>query len=47
MKRGNIKIIVFKHKILKYTIGNLKEKELVFEECRKLGIPEYQLDWEE
>lgn len=47
MKQGNTKIIVFHKKILKYTIGNKAEKEKVFNECRKLGIPDYQLDWEE
>ena len=47
MKQGNIKIIVFNKKILRYTIGNKDEKEKVFDECRKLGIPDFQLDWEE
>ena len=46
MKQGNIKIIVFNKKILRYTIGNKDEKEKVFDECRKLGIPDFQLDWE-
>lgn len=47
MKMRNIKYIVFKDKILKYTIGNAIEKEQVCEECRKLGIPNHQLDWSE
>lgn len=47
MKSGNTKIIVFRNKILKYEIGNSKEKELVCEECRKLGIPDSQMNWEE
>lgn len=47
MKQGNTKLIVFKNKILRYQIGNTKEKEQVCEECRKLGIPDRQLDWTE
>lgn len=47
MKQGNNKLIVFHKKILKYTIGSKDEKEKVFEECRKLGIPDSQLDWTE
>ena len=46
-KSGNIKYIVFKNKILKYAIGNMKEKEVVCEECRKLGIPDRQMKWSE
>ncbi len=47
MKSGNTKFIIFKDKILKYKIGNAKEKEQVYEECRKLGIPNQQLNWPE
>lgn len=47
MKSGNIKIIVFKDKVLKYHIGDAEEKEMVCEECRKLGIPDSQMKWEE
>jgi len=46
-KSGNIKYIVFRKKILKYTIGNIKEKGIVCEECRKLGIPDKQMKWSE
>lgn len=46
-KSGNIKYIVFKDKILKYNIGNLKEKNIVCEECRKLGISDKQMNWTE
>ena len=46
-KSGNIKYIVFRKKVLKYTIGNIKEKEIVCEECRKLGIPDKQMMWSE
>ena len=28
-------------------IGNSKEKEMICEECRKLGIPDCQMNWEE
>lgn len=47
MKSGNIKIIVFRNKILRYEIGNEKEKQIVCEECIKLGIPDSQMNWEE
>ncbi|HKM00123.1 MAG TPA: hypothetical protein VJZ06_09460 [Mobilitalea sp.] len=47
MKVNNTKIIVFKNKILKYEIGNMKQKEYVCDECRKLGIPDCQINWEE
>lgn len=47
MKVDKTKIIVFKDKILKYEIGNQKEKDYVCEECRKMGIPDVQMDWEE
>lgn len=47
MKSGNTKIIVFRNRVLKYVIGNSEEKEMVCEECRKLGIPDNQMNWEE
>lgn len=47
MKSGNTKIIVFKDKILRYEIGNAKQKELVCNECRKLGILDNEMNWEE
>lgn len=46
-KNGNTKYVVFKDKILKYTIGNPIEKETVLQECRKFGIPDNQLNWQE
>jgi transcriptional regulator with XRE-family HTH domain len=47
MKSGDTKIIVFKNKIFKYKIGNVEEKEQVCKECRKLGIPDNQMNWKE
>lgn len=47
MKQGNIKWIIFRKAILKYTIGDESEKQKVCEACRKLGIPEEQIDWQE
>ena len=47
MKVNTTKIIVFKDKILKYEIGNLEEKESVCNECRKMGIPDHQMNWAE
>ena len=46
-KAGNEKYIVFKEKILKYRIGDPAEKEYVCGECRKLGILDGQMNWEE
>lgn len=46
-KAGNEKYIVFKDRILKYQIGNQSEKEYVCNECRKLGIPDEQMNWSE
>lgn len=46
-KGGNEKYVVFQNKILKYTIGNQKEKEWVCGECRKMGVLDGQMDWPE
>ena len=46
-KQENTKFIVFRNKILKYEIGNAKEKSIVCDECRKLGIPDEQMHWQE
>ena len=46
-KAGNIKYIVFRDRVLKYTIGNPAEKQAVCEECNKLGIPYEQMHWPE
>lgn len=46
-KAGNEKYIVFRDRILKYQIGNQAEKEYVCNECRKLGIPNEQMNWSE
>lgn len=46
-KAGNTKFIVFKDKVLKYQIGNQGEKSVVLNECRKMGIPDSQLNWSE
>lgn len=47
MKSGSQKIIVFKDKILEYEIGNSEQKKQVCDECRKLGIPDHQMNWDE
>lgn len=44
-KCNNTKYIVFKNKILKYTIGNEKEKTIVCKECRTLGISDNEMNW--
>ncbi len=46
-KADNEKYIVFKDRILKYQIGNRTEKEYVYNECRKLGISDEQMNWSE
>ncbi len=46
-KSENRKYIVFKNKVLAYDIGDTEGKKMVCEECRKLGIPEAQMDWAE
>ncbi|MGC6174904.1 helix-turn-helix domain-containing protein [Lacrimispora sp. 38-1] len=46
-KSDDIKYIVFKNLILKYSIGNQEEKRLVCERCRELGIPDNQMQWSE
>ncbi len=46
-KSGNIKYIVFKDLVLKYTIGNKEERIQVCNKCRELGIPDEQMDWSE
>jgi len=47
MKSGNIKYIVFRNKILKYEIGNAKEKTAVLNYMRSIDIPENQFNWSE
>ncbi len=46
-KRNNVKYIVFRGLILKYTVGNVEEKNNVIEKCRRQGIPDYQMNWSE
>lgn len=46
-KAGNVKYIVFRNKVLKYQIGNLQEKEAVCSECRKMGISDDEMNWNE
>ena len=46
-KAGNEKYIVFRDKVLKYTIGNQNEKDYVCQECRKMGIMNDQMNWPE
>ena len=46
-KSENEKYIVFRNKILKYRIGDQKEKDYVCNECRKLGITDEQMNWSE
>lgn len=44
-KSEKIKYIVFRNKILTYTIGNIQEKEQVLTQCRLLGITDAEMNW--
>ena len=44
-KQGRRKFIVFRGKILSYTIGNATEKAAVREECKAFGITEEEMNW--
>lgn len=46
-KCETIKYIVFRNRILKYEIGNEAQKSMVCAECRKLGISDQQMQWQE
>ncbi len=45
MKIENTKIIVFKDKVLTYEIGNQKQKDSVIDYCRKMKIPDDEMNW--
>ena len=47
LKADNTKYIVLKNIVLKYEIGNSRQKEQVLEKCIELGLPTEQLDWAE
>lgn len=47
MKKGQTKYIVFNKAILSYPIGDEEARARVCDQCRALGIPEKQMDWEE
>ena len=47
MKTGDVKVIVFKDKVLKYRIGDAVEKEQVLDYMRAKGIPQEQFNWDE
>ena len=47
LKRDNIKYVVFRDKVLSYTIGNQNEKDVVIKECRNLGISDDEMHWKE
>ncbi len=45
--KDRIKVIVFRKKVLQYTIGNEKEKLEVLRQCKKIGVPKNALNWTE
>lgn len=46
-KNNNIKYIVFRDLVLKYQIGNLKDKSYVMSKCKEQGITDEQMNWSE
>ena len=38
---------LIKNKILKYESGNIEEKNIVCEECRRMGISDKEMNWQE
>ncbi|MBD5549298.1 MAG: helix-turn-helix transcriptional regulator [Lachnospiraceae bacterium] len=44
-KSKSEKYIIFRNKILRYSIGNVFEKQLVCDECRKMGITDAEMNW--
>lgn len=47
MKHKNLKYIIFKDYVYQYTIGNIREKNIVLDALRKRGIPDEQFTWDE
>lgn len=47
MKVKDIKIIVFKNKVMEYRIGDAEGKKQICDYCISIGIPKEQLDWPE
>ncbi len=47
MKDGNVKILAFKNKVMRYTIGDADGKRAVEDYCASIGIPKSQMDWSE
>ncbi len=46
-KAGNEKYVVFRDRVLKYTIGNAEEKAAVCAACREMGVADEQMQWPE
>ncbi|MDE7326874.1 MAG: XRE family transcriptional regulator, partial [Lachnospiraceae bacterium] len=46
-KGGDTKYIVFRDLVLSYRIGDALAKAAVCEECRKRGVEEGRMNWEE
>lgn len=42
-----VKVLVFRGRVMQYTIGNDAEKAAVMKYCRSIGLPEEQMDWDE
>ncbi len=38
--REKVKVLVFKNKVLQYTLGNEQERNSVLKYCSKIGVPE-------
>lgn len=45
LSNDNEKIIVFKDNVIQYRIGDITGKQNAIEFCKKIGIKEAQIDW--
>lgn len=47
MYLGRVKVLVFRGKVMQYTIGNEIEKGAVMKYCRSIGLAPEQMNWDE
>ena len=47
MRLGDTKVIALKGKVVRYRIGDAEGKARALDECRRSGVPEAQLDWQD
>jgi len=44
---GAEKVLVFKNRVIRYPLGDAAGKQRAAAYCRKIGVPESQIDWKE